>query len=87
MKGMDKDMVELKQETSQVSAQLRAVKSAVKDATDAVNMHKTQTRRSVDDIEKRHEAYNRAIAIFADLLKVANPVAFSTPSGSGGGLY
>jgi len=83
MKGMEKDMVELKQETSQASAQLRSVKVAIKDATDAVNMHKAQTRRSVDDIEKRHEAYNRAVAIFADLLKVSNPIAFSAPSGAG----
>ena len=82
MKGMEKELTELKQESSHAAAQLRTVKASTKDAADGLNAHKAHTRRALDELEKRSEAYSRACTIFADLLKVSNPVKEQVLGGS-----
>ena len=46
-------------------------------AVDLVNAHKASVRRAIDEVEKRHDAFARAAAVFADELKIANPLALA----------
>ena len=71
-------------ELKAVEPQLRNLKAGAKDLSDGLNTHKAHTRRALDEIEKRNDAFGRASAVFADLLKVSNP-ALALSSGAAAG--
>lgn len=77
MKGVEREIMELKQEGTQCATQLRTMKGSSRDAVDLVNAHKASVRRAIDEVEKRHDAFARAAAVFADELKIANPLALA----------
>ena len=74
VKGVEREILELKQEVSQNSSQLRSLKAAVKDANDGLNAFKVSVRRTVEDQDARCEKLSRAVAIISSALKIANPL-------------
>ncbi len=77
MKGVEREIMERKQEGTQCATQLRTMKGSSRDAVDLVNAHKASVRRAIDEVEKRHDAFARAAAVFADELKIASPLALA----------
>ena len=77
MKTIDSELLELKQEVAGSSAQLKNLKQAGKDASDALAQQKGSTRRALDDWERRHEAIAKAAAVFSEALHIPNPLASS----------
>ena len=74
MKTTDQEILDLKQELSGTATQLRGLKTGGKDSSDAISQHKASVRRSLDDMERRHEAYGRACAVFSEALHIPNPL-------------
>ena len=70
----------LKRESSEGTAQHRALKTQIKEVGDGLAAHKKEVRRASDQTEMRYEAYDEACAAFAEALKMANPVAAALSS-------
>ena len=62
-------LLDIAKELGVRSAALKELHARLPDA------HKQQARASFDELEVRCEAYDDAIAMFAEALKLANPVA------------
>ena len=80
LKSIEGDVMTLKRESSDGNAQQRALKGQIKEVGDALTAHKKEVRRVNDQTEMRYEAYDEACAVFAQALKLANPVAAALSS-------
>ena len=80
IKSLEGDVMTLKRESSEGTAQHRALKTQIKEVGDGLAAHKKEVRRASDQTEMRYEAYDEACAAFAQALKIANPVAAALSS-------
>jgi len=67
----------MKQEAGATAVQLRTLKAGSKDLSDALGQHKASVKRTLDDMEKRHDAQTKAAAAFSEALRIPNPLAVS----------
>jgi chromosome segregation ATPase len=72
----------LRQELSAANAQARLVKSAGREAADQIEAQKQFVRRAMERFDKRHDAFDQAIAVLADALKIADPLTATLSSSS-----
>jgi chromosome segregation ATPase len=75
LKGIEADVTGLRRESAEAASQGRALKAQLKDCADGLKDQKQKVRRSFDQMETRHEAYDAAAAAFAEALKMENPAA------------
>ena len=66
---------ELREEAATTASMARSMKASGKDCVDAVSAHKALLRKTSDEIDRRHEAYDQAFANLSEMLKVGNPLA------------
>lgn len=77
--ALQEQQADLKAQLSQAQAALRTIKASAKDAAESLVSHKTQSQRALDDLVKRSEGFSKAAAVFADALKVPNPLGGALP--------
>lgn len=73
-RSLEDAVAEIRSQTSQATSQLKALKLSVKETNDALSTQRTQVRRALDELEKRSDALSKASGVFADALKIPNPV-------------
>lgn len=88
VRSLEDSVAEMRSHTSQANSGLKALKISVKETADALGSQKAQTRRALDELERRSDVFAKATAIFSDVLKIPNPVSGmgSSLSQLGGGL-
>ena len=74
-KATEQEVAEVRQEVATQVSTLRGLKSGGKETGEALSQHKASTRRALDDIDKWHNAYGKAAAVFAEALHLPNPLA------------
>ena len=75
LKSLESDGMTARKEGGELTATLRQLKSGMKEVSDGLGAHKRETRRNLDAIDVRCEAYDTAVGSFAEKLKMPNPVA------------
>ena len=73
-RALEAELASMKQESAAANAQARAFKTADKALGEQLSAQKQYVKRVIDEIERRHEAYDDAVATFAEALQIPNPV-------------
>lgn len=74
LQNVEREVHEVKQEAAQHAALIRTLKASSKESVEALTTFKTSVRRALEDVDNRHDKLCHATSIFADALKVANPL-------------
>ena len=75
LKNLESDGTATRRDGSELTATLRQLKSGMKEVTDGLGAYKRDTRRQLNALDVRCEAYDTAIGSFAEKLNMPNPVA------------
>lgn len=75
VRSLEYSVAEMRTHMSQANSGLKTLKLSVKETADALGSHRAQTRRALDELEKRSDVLAKAAGIFSDALKIPNPVS------------
>lgn len=76
-KATEQDVSEVRHEIAAQMSTVRGLKAGGKETGEALSQHKASTHRALDDIDKWHQAYGKTAAVFAEALRLPNPLATS----------
>jgi hypothetical protein len=73
----EQEVSEVRHEMASQLSTIRSLKTGGKETAEALSQHKASTHRALDDVDKWHQAYGKAAAVFAEALRLPNPLATS----------
>ena len=77
LRATETEVSQLRQGDAELANQHRALKGTCKETSELLTSHKQQLKKTVDGIDRRQEAHEHAISVFAEALKLPNPLLHS----------